>query len=173
MRNLKSIRRSGLATAQDRHEQRALTDSYLKIVAALPRRPEPRAHWDGRARGDGRVPHPAIDGVVACRAAVRAAIETGDAAIVRATRLAVEAYFDGCMAAALDVGAPLTECVTVADVVSEECEAIQALSVARETGSPGAKDLACERLRRANDRAEMYVLATERERRRPLNAVGL
>ncbi len=168
----KQLRETGLATLQVRYEQRVLNGEFLKCASALPNgRPFPRHAWDSRARADGRVPHPCHDAILLLRTAMHAAIETGNAEIIEATGLFIEAYFDQCRDAALDVGAVLTSDVSVADVISVECEAVSALAVANETQSPGAIDQARESMWKAMGRAGRFLRSADSQRRRNAQTV--
>ena len=169
--NAKRIRQHGLAGPQIRFEERVLNGEFTKIIARLDSAPEPRNAWYSRQRRDGRVPHPAHDAVLYCRSAMHAAIETGDTSVIDDTRLQIVNYFERCMAAAIDVGAPLTERVTVADVVAEECEAISAVVAAKDAPSAGALATAREKMRRMIDGAQKYLRMADTEERR--NSAGI
>lgn len=163
--NAKQIRKLNLSSAQIRFEERVLNGAFLKIAARLPRRPEPRTSWDNRARADGRTPHPSHDAVLLARQAMHDAIETADATIILVTRLAIEAYFQQCAEAAVDVGTVLVDDVAVTEVVSSQCRALDTVVAANQDPSPSSIDQARSSLQLSLDRCGGYLRSLNTRRR--------
>lgn len=173
----KQIQRGGLAAPQirvvpggaDQREQRHLTAAFLRIVAQLPRRPEPRHAWDNRARRDQRVPHPCTDAIALSRAALEAAYRTGNVDTIRATRLEVEEYFDQCRAAASTLPGrgetaeherPLGSTSRTAPhlaLIKEHSEATVAVAIAQAEPSDGAIERARREVRESIEAGREFL----------------
>jgi hypothetical protein len=136
------IRRGQLELApENRHVQRAVRSAYLLQVGLLPCRPEPRARWDEHGRECPRFPTPAWREVEDSRAALRAAIATGDEAIIAGTYTRIGAFYDTLKeAATAEYPAPRPRSAAHAylALVKETTEAIHAATVAQHEGTPGA-----------------------------------
>jgi hypothetical protein len=89
-----------LLTQQLRFAQRRLASSFVEMVGALPRRPEPAHVWHNVA-SPGRVAVKGFDAVVAGWIAMNAAVATGSIAIIDETAHRVERFFDDMKAVAL------------------------------------------------------------------------
>ncbi len=149
----------------ERRDEKELRFAFAQIVGKLPRRPEPRGVWDHRTRSDNPVPHPNHVAVDACRAALKCAIETGDDEIVYETRLRIEAYFDECRDASLDVGVVLHEIVPESEVVAAGCAAVSGIVAAKEANSPGMVETAKSAARRAADRFQGWMAGQSAKQR--------
>jgi hypothetical protein len=148
-----------LIPARLRAERTALREAFMRTVAALPKRPEPSDPWDCRGRGSNKAEHPCVKGVDLCRAAYRDAVATRNPETIRLTRLHVEAYWAECCEASLDVGGAVELAPAVSDVVREECEAVSAIVAANESKSPGALDVARQKVATMIDGAGAYLRA--------------
>lgn len=125
----------------DRAQERELKFLCLRIVAALPARPEPRSPWDDLARGEERGHHFAHRTVALARSAMRAALATRDDGVIGETRAAIAEYFERAKAAALvDCPEPVDLSATgvFQSVLKETGEGIAALSAAAFERSPSA-----------------------------------
>lgn len=117
---------------------RRLRAAFVAQAEALPCRPEPRALWDDEARLDPRSPHVAARTVEQSRRAMRAALHTGDAAVIWTTRASIEDYYAAlCEAALIDcppVPVPAARDAHLA-LVRESSEAIVAATEAHDAPS--------------------------------------
>jgi hypothetical protein len=143
-----------LVRIQNRHEQREVRSTYLLQVGLLPCRPEPRQRWDEQGREMPRVLPPAWQEIEDSRAALRAAVATGDGTVIAGTYARVGAFYDTLKALALaevDTAAQRPRSIAHAHLalVKETTEAIHAAAVAQHEGTPGAWSRAKQEAREA------------------------
>jgi len=139
------ISAGSLAIAQNRIEERRLKSAFLRCMAALPSRPEPRSRFDeqARRRDDRKVLHPGHRAVDLCRILLAAAVRTGNRDTINATRRQIAHYFDDMKASALREVIAHDETSFEHVIISfhkESCEALTAAAVAAVEESDSAKE---------------------------------
>lgn len=130
--NTKQKRIGYLLSLQQQAAERRLTDAFVEMVGALPRRPEPRHWWDNVASPAHGAPFKGREAVIAGRLAVAAAIKTGDAAIIEETARRVAHFADEMKAQMLVEYLSRSGGCTVdvqVNATREAGEAVQAIAV--------------------------------------------
>jgi hypothetical protein len=106
---------------EQRSRDKRLRSAWLAIPDPLRSRPEPRGAWDSAARADCPT-SPWEKTIDPLRAALRAAIRTGDAQKVKAVTIRIELFMEAMKADVLAVN-PLRDEANILRVAIEETEA--------------------------------------------------
>lgn len=146
-----------LAQSQDAFETRRLNTFFLRCMAHLKCRPQPRWRFDFVAMAEPRRHHPGAEAIEDCRTILGAAVATGDRHVINATRREIAQYFDAMKASALreiqQPGMPsISEAVKA--FTREAGEAQHAVVCAAVDQTEGAMETALREMREMNNEGE-------------------